>query len=163
MNTDFRLRNICSSDNEKIAGIIRQSLEDFKAVKKGTVYFEASTDALSEAFVNPLSAYFIIEVNGDTAGGAGFYPTTGLEQNTCELVKMYLSRKFRRQGLGQILLAHVMQKAKEKGFEKMYIETMPELTNAISLYKKNGFEYIDHALGNSGHNGCDVWMLKELN
>ena len=162
MSPDFRLRNICSSDNEKIAGIIRKSLEDFKAVKKGTVYFEASTDHLSEIFVHPQSAYFILEVNGETAGGAGYYPTAGLEQNTCELVKMYLSAKFRGQGFGQILLKHVMLQAKEKGFEKMYIESMPELTSAISLYKKNGFEFIEHSLGNSGHNGCDVWMLTDL-
>jgi putative acetyltransferase len=161
LSPDFQIRNICSSDNEKIAGIIRQSLEDFNAVKKGTVYFEESTDRLSDAFTHPNSAYFILEVSGETAGGAGFYPTAGLEQNTCELVKMYLSGKFRGLGLGQTLLTHVMQKAKEKGFEKMYIESMPELTHAISLYKKNGFEFIDHSLGNSGHNGCNVWMLKD--
>ncbi len=162
MSPDFRLRAISSSDNKTIAGIIRKSLEDFKAVKKGTVYFESGTDQLSEIFIYPHSAYFILEVNGDIAGGAGYYPTAGLDKNTCELVKMYLSAKFRGRGFGQILLTQVMREAKENGFDKMYIESMPELTNAISLYKKNGFEFIDHSLGNSGHNGCDVWMLKEL-
>jgi putative acetyltransferase len=39
---------------------------------------------------------------------------------------------------------------------------MPELTNAIGMYEKNGFEKIPGPLGNSGHTGCDVWMMKEL-
>ena len=162
MIPDYRLREISITDNKIIAAIIRKSLEDFNAVKRGTVYFEKSTDALSEIFIHPNSAYYIIEVDGEIAGGGGFYPTEGLEEKTCELVKMYLSGKFRGLGLGQVLLAHLMQKAKAKGFEKMYIETMPELTSAISLYKKNEFRFINHPLGNSGHNGCDVWMVKDL-
>jgi putative acetyltransferase len=44
----------------------------------------------------------------------------------------------------------------------MYLESMPELTNAISMYKKNGFTKIPGSLGNSGHTGCDVFMMKDL-
>jgi len=44
----------------------------------------------------------------------------------------------------------------------MYLESMPELSNAIGMYQKNGFKKITGPLGNSGHTGCDVWMIKEL-
>ena len=44
----------------------------------------------------------------------------------------------------------------------MYIETMPELTNAIEIYKKYGFTFIPTALGNSGHNGCNIFMIRDL-
>lgn len=39
---------------------------------------------------------------------------------------------------------------------------MPELTIAIPMYEKYGFTYLTGAQGNSGHTGCDVWMIKEL-
>jgi putative acetyltransferase len=55
-----------------------------------------------------------------------------------------------------------MKEAKQSGFQKMYLETMPELTRAIPMYQKNGFHFINSSLGNSGHTGCDVWMLKDL-
>ena len=55
-----------------------------------------------------------------------------------------------------------MEEAKKQGYEKMYIESMPELVNAIGMYEKNGFYFIEQSMGNSGHNGCDVWMLKDL-
>jgi putative acetyltransferase len=60
------------------------------------------------------------------------------------------------------LLQKCIDEAKNNGFEKMYIETMPELKNAIAMYKKNGFTFIPSSLGNSGHSGCDLFMIKDL-
>lgn len=158
----MKTRNIVSKDNAAVAKIIRDSLEDFNAVKPGTVYFDETTDRLSDVFSAPRSAYFVIEVDGELAGGAGIFPTEGLPTDTCELVKMYVSKKFRGKGYGQMLLEKCMQQAKQEGFKKMYIESMPELSNALGMYEKNGFVYIGQPMGNSGHTGCDVWMIKEL-
>jgi len=44
----------------------------------------------------------------------------------------------------------------------MYIESMPELLNALKMYEKNGFTYLKQSMGNSGHTGCDLWMIKNL-
>jgi putative acetyltransferase len=158
----MQIRNIVSKDNAAMAKIIRDSLEEFNAAKPGTVYFDETTDWLSDVFSAPRAAYFVIEVEEELAGGAGFFPTKGLPSDTCELVKMYVAKKFRGNGYGQTLLEKCMQEAKEEGFKKMYIESMPELSNAISMYEKNGFEFIRHSLGNSGHTGCDIFMIKKL-
>ena len=52
--------------------------------------------------------------------------------------------------------------AKELGYKKIYLETMPELTIAIPFYEKSGFTHLQGAQGSSGHTGCDVWMIKDL-
>jgi putative acetyltransferase len=39
---------------------------------------------------------------------------------------------------------------------------MPELTRAIAMYHKYGFVFIPAAMGNSGHSGCDLFMMKHL-
>lgn len=158
----MKTRNIVSKDNAAMAKIIRDSLKEFNAAKPGTVYFDESTDRLSNVFSMPRSAYFVIDVNGELAGGGGIYPTEGLPTDTCELVKMYVSKKFRGNGYGQMLLEKCMQQAKKEGFKKMYIESMPELSNALGMYEKNGFEYIRQPMGNSGHTGCDIFMIKKL-
>ncbi len=145
-----------------MAKIIRDSLEEFNAAKPGTVYFDETTDRLSDVFSAPRTAYFVIDVDGELAGGAGFFPTKGLPSDTCELVKMYVAKKFRGIRYGQTLLEKCMQEAKKESFKKMYIESMPELSNALSMYEKNGFEYITHSMGNSGHTGCDIFMIKKL-
>ncbi len=162
MNTKFKIRRIIKEDNETIALIIRKSLEELGAAKPGTVYFDESTDRLHEVFQTKKSAYFVAETGGHVVGGGGIFPTEGLDKNTCELVKMYVSSAARGKGLGKLLLKHCLEKAKNTGYEKIYIETMPELTTAIEMYKKSGFTFIQETLGNSGHSGCDVFMIKEL-
>jgi len=156
------IRKIVSGDNEALADIIRNSLKEFKAAKPGTVYFDESTDHLSDIFKTEGSAYFVWEVSGEIAGGAGFYPTEGLPEKICELVKMYLHKNYRRKGLGKLLLQKCMDEAKNEGYEKMYLESMPELINAIPMYEKNGFHYLPGPMGNSGHTGCDIWMIRDL-
>lgn len=156
------IRKIITADNAAVAKIIRDSLTEFNAAKPGTVYFDETTDRLSEIFTTKRSGYFVIETEGEIAGGAGFYPTAGLPENVCELVKLYLSKKFRGKGWGNLLLKKCEEEARTEGFEKMYLESMPELVNAIPMYEKNGFESIRGPMGSSGHTGCDIWMIKDL-
>lgn len=160
---DILIRPIQPSDNAEIASIIRRSLEEFGANRPGTVYFDESTDHLFTLFQEkPGSAYFVAEKNAKILGGAGYYPTQGLPSETCELVKMYLKPEARGLGLGRQLIQYCLTEARKAGYASIYLETMPELKKAILVYEKFGFSYLDGPMGNSGHNGCDVWMKMEL-
>jgi len=75
---------------------------------------------------------------------------------------LYLSSAARGKGLGKLLIEKCFTAAKEMGYSKMYLETLPELNIAVPLYEKMGFTYLKAALGNSGHHGCDIWMIKDL-
>jgi len=68
----------------------------------------------------------------------------------------------RGKGYGKQLIEQCFVSAAKFGFRQVYLETMPELKMAMSLYERCGFEYLDGPLGNSGHFGCDLWMLKKL-
>ena len=52
--------------------------------------------------------------------------------------------------------------AVDLGYRQVYLETMPELSKAVSVYEKFGFRYLAGPMGNTGHFGCDVWMMKDL-
>lgn len=156
------IRQIQEADNQSIAAIIRASLAEFGANKPGTVYYDPTTDNLYNLFQTKGSVYFIAELNNKIVGGAGIYPTDNLPAGYCELVKMYLSKDVRGMGLGRHLIDKSLQWAKENNYTHCYLETMPELNKAVSVYEKFGFTYLTGPLGNSGHFGCDVWMVKEL-
>lgn len=158
----INIRPISIADNPLIATIIRSCLTEFGANKPGTVYYDKTTDHLFELFQENGAAYFIAEQEGDVVGGGGIFPSPGLPAGTCELVKMYLLPLARGTGIGATLMNTCMSKAKEMGFVSMYIETLPELKKAISVYEKFGFDYLDKPLGDTGHFGCSVWMLKSL-
>jgi putative acetyltransferase len=156
------IRPIQAGDNVTIASIIRKTLAEFGANKPGTVYFDPTTDNLFKLFSAPYSAYFIAEVEGNIVGGSGVFPTPGLPEGYCELVKLYLLPEKRGQGLGLMLMEKCFQIAIDFGFSEMYLETMPELRTAIGLYEKAGFTFLTGPLGQSGHFGCDLWMIKHL-
>ena len=158
----IRIRPIEFADNSILAGIIRNTLAEFGANHPGTVYFDAATDHLYEVFQQERSFYFVAELDGKIAGGGGIYPTEGLPADTCELVKMYLLPEARGIGLGRRLLERCMDVAKSSGYSKMYLESMPELKQALSMYEKAGFKYLCAPMGNSGHFGCDLHMCRDL-
>jgi putative acetyltransferase len=159
---NFITRPVEATDNAALAFIIRSTLTEFGAARPGTVYYDATTDHLYELFQAPGAVYFVALQGDVIVGGAGIYPTEGLPPKTCELVKMYLIPQVRGKGLGRMLIEKSLAFAKEAGYEKVYLETMPELTQAQYTYKKLGFEYLDGPMGNSGHFGCDVFMIKQL-
>ncbi|MBK8701430.1 MAG: GNAT family N-acetyltransferase [Saprospiraceae bacterium] len=159
---DIHIRPIQASDNARIASIIRAALREFGADKPGTVYYDETTDDLYTLFRKGGSAYFIAEYQGVVVGGAGIYPTEGLPDGVCELVKMYLSPEARGKGIARLLVNRAEQAARANGFDKIYLESMPELSIALAMYEKMGFRYLDSAMGNSGHTGCDRWMIKSL-
>ncbi|MFM7222586.1 MAG: GNAT family N-acetyltransferase [Bacteroidota bacterium] len=153
---------ITPEDNPIIATIIRKTLEEFNANKCGTVYYDASTDHLFELFSKERSGYFIARSGNTIVGGGGFFPSDGLPEDTCELVKMYLLPEARGIGTGAQLILKAMEGARAAGFKRMYIETMPELQKAMSVYEKFGFAYLDGPMGNTGHHGCSIWMCGNL-
>ncbi|GAA4103957.1 GNAT family N-acetyltransferase [Mucilaginibacter panaciglaebae] len=157
------LRPIRPADNVELAKIIRASLEEFNVPRQGTVYSDPTTDALFELFNQTAgSCYFIAEQDGMLLGGCGVYPTAGLPAGYAELVKLYLTAASRGKGIGKMLLNKCFEAAADLGYTHLYLESFPQLTKAVSLYHKAGFEPIDHALGSSGHFACTIWMVKEL-
>ena len=159
---NYSIRKIIKEDNKAIAVIIRSVLAEFKANKPGTVYYDPTTDDLFTLFQTPRSAYFVATVDDEIVGGSGVYPTPNLPDGCCELVKIYLSPAARGKGIGKALMQQCFNTAKELGYTSMYLETMPELSTAVGMYEQMGFIYLKGPLGNSGHFGCDIWMIKEL-
>ncbi|MNR56538.1 hypothetical protein D3C85_1771310 [compost metagenome] len=60
------------------------------------------------------------------------------------------------------MLEKCFESAKTMGYSQLYLETLPQLAQAVTMYEKAGFKTLDTALGNSGHFTCNIWMLKKL-
>ena len=155
-------RPIEERDNEKIADLIRGVFREFGIIRQGTVYFDPSTDNMYSLFSTPGSAYWIAEENGVIIGGCGVYPTKSLPEGCAELARLYLSAASRGKGIGYDLMNLTFHTSKELGYRQLYLESLPEFSKAIGLYERIGFRFIPSPLGDSGHFGCHIWMLKNL-
>ena len=156
------IREIQQKDNQAIAKIVRDVLMELGAPKVGTAYADPQLDFLFETYQHPKTKYFIVENNGIVIGGAGIAPLENEAETICELQKMYFLSEIRGLGIGSQLMEKCLKIAKDFGYEKCYLETMPYMEAAQKLYKKVGFEYLCEPMGNTGHTSCPVWMIKQL-
>lgn len=156
------IREIQPDDNFQVAKVIRTVLEEFNVPKVGTAYADPELDCMFETYQKDRSAYLVIENENKIIGCAGIAPLANGASDVCELQKMYFLPETRGLGLGSQMMEACLQKAKDFGFAKCYLETMPYMEAAQKLYKKSGFEYLDKPMGCTGHSSCPVWMIKTL-
>ena len=156
------IREIQKHDNEAVAAIVRNVLMEMGAPKVGTAYADSQLDFMFEAYKIPKAVYFVVEKNERIIGLAGIGPLENEVETICELQKMYFLPEARGLGLGFQMMQKCLQSAKDFGYKKCYLETMPYMEDAQKLYKKVGFEYLCEPLGNTGHTSCPVWMIKQL-
>jgi putative acetyltransferase len=77
----------------------------------------------------------------------------------CELKRMFLSKQFRGQGIGQQMLDAALDYAKKAGYSKIFLYSSKDLKASRHLYLKKGF--IDIPPYNNDHR-ADVFMEKIL-
>lgn len=156
------IREIRPADNKEVARVVREVLVEMGVPKVGTAYADAALDRMYETYNVPKATYFVIDDGGEILGCAGVAQLENYDGNVCELQKMYFLKAARGRGLGAKMMQACLDRAREFGFEKCYLETMPYMEDAQKLYRKTGFEYIDAPMGDTGHYSCPVWMLKTL-
>ncbi len=160
MNLSFQ--QICFEDNIHIADIIRSVLKEHGLNKPGTVYTDPTTDAMFQLFQTEGSIYWIAKNDNEIIGGCGIFPTRGLPKGYAEMVKLYVSSAYQGQKVGYQLMEICFDSAVKMGYDKLYLETLPELDKAVSIYERCGFQLLKEPLGDSGHFACQIWMQKEL-
>lgn len=157
-----RIRQIRQTDDRQLGEVIRSCFRDYGATEEGTVFSDPVIDRLSLSFGKERSAYFVLEAAGAAVGGAGFQPLKGGGREVCELQKMYIRRDFRGKGWGRALLEKCLSEASMAGFRLCYLESLPELKDALKLYEAAGFSYIPERMGNTGYYGCTLFMTRAL-
>ncbi|MDK7050063.1 N-acetyltransferase family protein [Aerococcus sanguinicola] len=159
----MRFRPIQAKDDAPIASIIRSSLESFHLDQPGTAYYDPELDQLSlfyQAKPDERAYYVAVDNSGQVLGGVGFAKCELFDQ-CAELQKIYLSPQAQGRGLGRALMELVIDKAREAGYQKLYLETHSSLETAIILYLKYDFKEIPQP-ENLIHTSMDRFFLKDL-
>jgi putative acetyltransferase len=159
---NYTIREIQQNDNQQIAKVIREVLIEMGVPKVGTAYEDAALDMMFETYKNNSSTYYVLTRVDKIIGGAGIAQLKNSTENICELQKMYFSSEARGKGLGSQMMETCLQKSKELGYEKCYLETLPYMNDARKLYEKVGFQSLNRPLGDTGHYSCNMWMIKTL-
>lgn len=156
------LRHIKPTDDRALRDLVREVLESFGANREGFAAVDPELDHMSEVYSRPGAVYYVLEMDGQVVGGGGIGPLEGAPPEYCELKKMYFLPEARGKGWGRKMIETCISDAHRMGYRFCYLETLKAMETARFLYADYGFEPREQPFGNTGHGGCDVWMMKTL-
>jgi carbonic anhydrase len=99
--------------------------------------FDEEMASLPGAYAAPSGRLFYIENNGQPAGCVGIRP---FSEGVCEMKRLYVEPDQRGFGIGRELALAGIKAAKELGYRKILLDTLPAMRIAVKLYRELGFQ-----------------------
>lgn len=100
-------------------------------------------EKLALELANPESQFYFVCSDDEVAGylkiNVGEAQSEEIGHDSLEVERIYVKKKFHKQGLGKLLLDMAFEIAVELGKKKVWLGVWENNENAIAFYKKKGF------------------------
>jgi GNAT superfamily N-acetyltransferase len=136
---DVELREARADELDTVRELIEEYVRAL-GVDLGFQGIDTELEELATVYGPPRGRILLAHVDGDPAGCVALRP---LDESTCEMKRLYVRPAARRTGLGKRLALAVIDEARELGYERMRIDTLPQMGAARSLYATLGFREIE--------------------
>jgi putative acetyltransferase len=98
--------------------------------------FETELASLETMYAAPSGALLLLEDGGRFAGCVGVRKLG----DACEMKRLYVKPDLRGLGSGRRLAEAAADRARMLGYTRLYLDTLPSMTEARALYHDMGFE-----------------------
>jgi GNAT superfamily N-acetyltransferase len=86
--------------------------------------------------------YFLLLLAEDDEGAAGCVALRALDARTAEVKRLYVRRRRRGSGTGRALIEAAIGAAREAGYRRVVLDSLPKMHEALGLYRALGFREI---------------------
>jgi carbonic anhydrase len=138
---------------------VRRLLREYEASLNVSLCFQGFEKELAElpGEYAPPRGRLLLACDG--AQPAGCVALRELDEETCEMKRLYLRTEFRGQGAGRRLARAVIQEARTLGYKRMRLDTLAAMQEAKALYESLGFKRIEPYYHNP-HPGTEFMELE---
>jgi putative acetyltransferase len=139
-NAELIVRSATNADRKRIEDLVFGVLAEYglESDPEGT---DSDLADIEGNYIANGGVFELIETrDGRLLGTAALFP---VDEKTVELRKMYFEKELRGRGWGRRMLARLIDRSRELGFKRIYLETASVLTEATRLYEKFGFVQTD--------------------
>jgi GNAT superfamily N-acetyltransferase len=129
-------------DSPALWAVARRLVEAYAAsldLDLGFQDFQHEITSLQRAYGPPEGAFLVAERDGLYIGCGALRQVS---QDTCEMKRLYVSPNGRGQGVGRALAEGIISEARQLGYARMLLDTLPSMREAHSLYAALGFKPI---------------------
>jgi putative acetyltransferase len=141
---EFSLMEIIHADCGRDIDRARELFEEYEAWLEIDLCFQNFEMELAELpgkYAPPDGRLVLAVVEGNVAGCVALRK---IDVGICEIKRLFLRPAFRGRGLGRQLAEVIIQEAKQIGYERMRLDTLPpKMNDAIALYRSLGFKEIE--------------------
>jgi len=103
--------------------------------------FDQELEGLPGDYAPPDGRLLVAEYRGQLAGCVALHK---LENDICEMKRLYLRPQLRGRGVGRALAEAIIAEARAIGYRKMRLDTVePVMPNAVAMYRRLGFVEIE--------------------
>jgi GNAT superfamily N-acetyltransferase len=91
----------------------------------------------------PLGIFLVARVDAHPAGGVGLRPIGEPGAHLGEVKRLWVRADLRRGGVATNLMSAIEVRARQLGYERLYLETGPAQPEALAFYVKTGWAPVD--------------------
>jgi len=134
----FRIAEACKPAEIAAAASLFREYADGLGIDLGFQGFEAELRGLPGRYAPPEGALLLAW--GEAREALGCVAVRPLEgRRICEMKRLYVRPSARRLGIGEALVAAVIEAAEALGYGEMRLDTLPSMAAAAALYGRFGF------------------------
>lgn len=133
---------IQDADSAEFLDTVRKLFREYEASIQVDLCFQGFEKELAQLpgeYARP-SGRLLLAFDGEEAAGCG--ALRRIDANVCEMKRLYVRPQHQGKSIGARVAHALIENAREAGYARMRLDTMPSMARAIALYRSLGFQEI---------------------
>lgn len=154
VSKEVQIKPVQPKDNHKLLDIGRQTFHDAFGPPHNTeenineyLNEKFTLDNITQELHNPNSEFYFAWIHNQIAGyikvNSGNAQTEPVEGSPMEIERIYVVKEYQGKKIGQLLFQKILQIAKEKSIDFIWLGVWEKNPGAIKFYERNGFKIFD--------------------